>query len=164
MRAREKGTFAEEIGMLAGWPEHGSFLPSPKGAAFWRHLQPRPQVLTHHKLPLACHFKQKRMVAPLAKARGGTPTRDIPGPADMALRSRQIKYLNNKAELRLTGNVGLRSKITHSFKSAFTKEYLFSSPFLLKGRVVNQWCVLTLLNYKIFHLRLALKIHVYKVQ
>lgn len=134
MRARKKGTFAKEIGTLAGWPEHGSFLPSPKGAAFWRHLQPRPQVLMHYKLPLACHFKQKRMVAPLAKERDGTPTRDISGPADMAPRSQQIKYLNNKAELRLTGNVGLRSKITHSLKSAFTKEYLFSSPVSFKRK------------------------------
>lgn len=111
-------------------------MPSPKGAAFLRHLQPRPQVLTHYKLPLACHCKWKGKFAPWAKERGGAPTRGIPGPDDMAPCSWQIKYLNNKAEPRLTvhlDNGGLRSTVPHSLKRALT-EYIFSSPIPFKKK------------------------------
>lgn len=88
-------------------------------------------------------------------------------PDDMALCSWQIKYLNNKAELRLTvhlDNVGLRSTITHCLQSAFTKEYIFSSPIPFKRKSYQSVGVLMLLNYKILDLRLAVKIHVYAVQ
>lgn len=45
MRAREKGTFAEEIGTLAVWPGHRSFLPSPRGplsAGVYHSQDPKP--------------------------------------------------------------------------------------------------------------------------
>lgn len=84
----------------------------------------------------------------------------------MALCAWQIKYLNNKAELRLTvllDNVGLRSAITCCLKIAFTKEYSFSSLIPFKRKSHQSVGVLKLLNY-ILDLRLAVKIHVYAVQ
>ena len=57
---------------------------------------------------------------------------------------------------KLTLYVGLRSKNTHSLKSAFTNRYLFSSlPF--KRKTCQSVMRVTLLNYKILNLRCAVK-------
>lgn len=115
---------------LAAWAEGRALSPHPQGAAPWRWPQPRPQLLTHHDLPRACHFKWRRSFAPSAKEREGAATRGLPAPADLAPHSWQMKYLHKEAERLLTAylhDVRLRSKNT-ALRAPLRKEYLPPPP------------------------------------
>ena len=133
---RGKGTFAEEIGTWAVWPGHTSFLPSPKGplSGGIYSQDPKPWHIPNCHWPVLVSGGERLHLWP---RREEVHLQGLPGLDDTALCSWQVKDPNNKAELRRTvylDNVGLRSKITQSLKSAFIKEYSFSSPIPFKRK------------------------------